>query len=449
MNLIPSFIHRRISRRPSLVKIVDNMGWLFFDNVLRMGLGLFVSIWLARYLGPGQFGQLSYATILIGVFGTIAALGLNGIVVRDIVNNPAGSNTTLGTAFFLKLIGGSVAVLFIIGLTSYLRPNDELITTMIVVLSFSLVFKSSEVVKYWFESQLQSRYSVWVENSVFVLIASIKIALIIGEASLIAFVWVILAEAMLVAMGLFGIYLHREKKLLQWSVQVERAKSLLKDSWPMIFMALMLGIYTKIDVFMVEYFLGWDATGLYSAALKVAESWYFIAVVLTNSLYPNLIAAHSGNKKEFKRKLAAFYSLMFWVPVVVTAIVAVFSDDIMIVLYGDKYTGIAGVFSLYIWSSVFVFVITASSRWFLVNNSTKSLMYRATLGAFSNIVLNYFLLRALGLTGAAIATLISYFLVAYIYDLFDRKAHEQFWIKMAAPLYPFIRLSSELRNQKA
>jgi hypothetical protein len=43
MNFIPSFIHRRIGHRPNLVKIVHNIGWLFFDKILRMGVGATVA----------------------------------------------------------------------------------------------------------------------------------------------------------------------------------------------------------------------------------------------------------------------------------------------------------------------------------------------------------------------------------------------------------------------
>ena len=415
---------------------------------MRMGLGLFVGVWIARYLGPGQFGQLNYATAFVSLFGLVAALGLNGIVVRDIVRNPDDACTTLGTAFVLQLIGAVIAIALIIGTIVWLRPEDTVTKAMVAILAFALIFKTSDVVRYWFESQVESKYAVYVGSGIFVLICGFKVALILNHAPLIAFAWIVLVEAVLVAIGLFWIYLKRETGKARWRVRLTRAKALLKDSWPMIFMSLMLGVYTKIDIFMVEYFLGWDATGVYSAALTVAESWYFIAVALTSSIYPYLIEAHADQENNYAGKLAAFYSLMFWVPVIVSAILSAVSGDLLMFLYGDKYAGVASVFALYIWSSIFVFVITASSRWFLVENSTKSLMYRATFGAIANIVLNYFLLEAMGLIGAAVATLISYFLVAYVYDLFDRKAHGQVWIKLTAPLFPVLWISNARNSKK-
>ncbi|WP_242479729.1 oligosaccharide flippase family protein [Lamprobacter modestohalophilus] len=85
MNLIPTFIHRRIAHRPNLVKIVDNIGWLFIDKLLRMGVGLFVGVWVARYLGPEQFGLLNFAPAFTGLFGATAYLRPDDTLARAIV----------------------------------------------------------------------------------------------------------------------------------------------------------------------------------------------------------------------------------------------------------------------------------------------------------------------------------------------------------------------------
>lgn len=429
--------------------IVDNIGWLFVDKLVRLGLGLIVIVWLARYLGTEQFGQFNYAVLYVSFFGALAALGLNNIVVRDIVRDYNGANATLGTAFVLQVVGALATVALIIGSITLLRPEDELTKVMVTILSFRLLFKASDVIRYWFEAQVESRYTVWIESGIFLLFAAIKIALIINGAPLLAFIWLALIEAAFIAIGFFGIYMIRANNLGLWSFRCERAKMLLKDSWSLIFMAMMLGIYTKIDIFMVEYFLGWDATGIYSAAIRVAESWYFVAVVFTTSVYPNLLASREKDEEVFFKKMAEFYSLMFWLPFVVSAMMAIFADDIMMILYGQKYEGVSSIFALYIWSSVFVFVITASSRWFLITDSVNSLLYRAIFGALTNVVLNYYLLSRVGLVGAAIATLISYFFVAYVYDFLDPKARRQVKIKVIAPLYPLVWGGYDIGKKKA
>jgi O-antigen/teichoic acid export membrane protein len=81
-----------------------NTSWLFGEKILRMIVGLFVGIWVARYLGPEQFGLLSYAQSFVGLFTAIATLGLDGIVVRELVKDPSRRDELIGTAFWLKFI---------------------------------------------------------------------------------------------------------------------------------------------------------------------------------------------------------------------------------------------------------------------------------------------------------------------------------------------------------
>ena len=173
MNLIPAFIHRRIAHRPNLLKIVDNIGWLFLDKILRMGVGLVVGVWVARYLGPEQFGLFSFATAFVGLFGAIAGLGLRGIVVRDIVRHPAGKEETLGTVAVLQFFGGLLAYGLTLGTIFWLRPDDALAKALVAILGSTLLFQASEVAVYWFESQVLSKYTVWVQNGSFLVFAAI------------------------------------------------------------------------------------------------------------------------------------------------------------------------------------------------------------------------------------------------------------------------------------
>jgi O-antigen/teichoic acid export membrane protein len=183
MNLMPTFVLRRIAHRPELVKIIDNIGWLFFDKILRMGVGLFVGVWVARYLGPEQFGLFNFATAFTALFGAVATLGLQGIVVRDIVNDPSCKEETLGTAALLHLIGGTLAYGLDHGGIFWVRPDDPLARTMVAIVGSVMLLQTGQVAVYWFESQVQSKYTVWVQNAVFLVMAATKVVLIFNHAT--------------------------------------------------------------------------------------------------------------------------------------------------------------------------------------------------------------------------------------------------------------------------
>lgn len=430
MNLIPAFIQRRIAHRPNLVKIVDNIGWLFIDKILRMGVGLFVGVWVARYLGPEQFGLLNFALAFTGLFGAIAALGLEGIVVRDIVRNPENARLTLGTAAVLLLIGGLLSYLLILGAIAYLRPDDALARSIVAILGSMMLLRAGQIAVYWFESQVQSKYTVWVQNGVFLVFAAIKVGLILQQAPLTAFVWVMLAEAVVVALILLIVMGVRGPALRSLRVSVERGVTLLRDSWPLILSAIAVTVYMKIDQLMLGQMIGDEAVGIYSAAVRISEIWYFIPMVIVASVFPAILEAKKRSETQYYARLQRLYDLMVIISVSVAVPMTFLATPIVALLFGDAYSESGPVLAIHIWASVFVFLGVASSKWFLTENRQMLSLQRTVLGAIANVGLNLWLIPSYGPVGAAIATVISYAIAAFFTDLLQKETRKMFLMKI-------------------
>jgi PST family polysaccharide transporter len=443
LRFLPAPLRSRIESSPNLQKVLSNTGWLFADNILRLGVGLFVSVWVARYLGPEQFGLLSYAMAFVGLFGAIASMGLNGIVVRDLVKQPETANITLGTAFVLQLIGGLLAFSLAVIVIDYVRPNDALAKLMVAVLGFVMVFKASEVVKYWFESQVRSKYAVWVENFAFLLFAGVKVVLILCKVSLIAFVWVVFAEAVLVSVALLSMYAWRGGHLRDWQVKKKQAKTLLKDSWPLILSGLAVMVYMRIDQLMLGQMLGDEAVGIYSVAVRISEVWYFIPMAIVASVFPAIIAAKKESEALYYQRLQKLYDLMVVLALLVAVPMTFLSDWIVPLLFGQAYQQAGPVLAIHTWAGVFVFLGVASGKWFLIENMQKNAFYRTVFGMIANIIVNYLLIPLYGAVGAAIGTLVSQIVAAYLYDAIYKNTRRSFMIKTAS-LLPFI---STIRKQ--
>jgi PST family polysaccharide transporter len=389
---------------------------------------------VARYLGPEQFGQLNYAIAFVGIFGAIAGLGLNGIVVRDIVREPESANTTLGTAFVLQVVGSLIAVALIVGAIAWLRPDDTLTRAMVAILGLSLVFKSTEVVKYWFASQVQSRYTVWIENGAFVIMAGVKVAMILRQAPLMAFVWITLAEAVLIAIGLPIIYTTRGGALGAWKPRIARAKSLLRDSWPLILSGLAIMIYMRIDQIMLGQMLGAREVGNYAAAVSISEVWYFIPIMIASSVFPSTIETKTHSENLYYQRLQTLFNMMVLASVAIAVPVTFFSDWIVELLYGSDFRQAGGILTITIWAGVFVFLGVASSNWLLAENLQTISFYRTAIGALINVSLNYLLIPEYGAQGAAFATLVSYGFAAFFFDLLNKKTRRIFYMKLRALL---------------
>lgn len=429
LRYLPSFLRVRVEHRPNLLKILINIGWLFADKVVRMGVGLLVVIWIARYLGPEQFGLLNYATAFIALFGAIATLGLNGIVVRDLVKEPETVNTTLGTAFLLQLLGGLIAFLLGVIVIGYVRPDDTQIRLIVALLGFVMVFKSTEVIKYWFESQVQSKYAVWVENGAFLLIAAIKLALVLNEAPLIAFVWAVLVEAALLAVGLVVMYGWSGERMGAWRVQLGRVKTLLSDSWPLILSGLAIMIYMRIDQVMLGQMLGDKAVGIYSVAVQISEVWYFVPMAITASVFPSILEAKKRGEVLYHQRLQKLFDLMVLLSIAVAIPMSFISEWLVVLLFGDEYSNAGIVLSTHIWAGVFVALGIVSGKWFLVENLQNIQLYRALGGAVINVLLNILLIPMYEEVGAAIATVISYSFAVLLLDLLSDETRIIFMMK--------------------
>ena len=423
LRYLPISLRSRIEHRPSLLKVLSNIGWLFADKVLRMGVGLLVGVWVARYLGPEQFGLLNYAMAFVALFGAIGTLGLNGIVVRDLVKEPENANAILGTTFFLQALGGLLAFALAIIAVRFARPEDALAKLMVAVLGFVMVFKSTEVVKYWFESQVQSKYTVWVENGTFLLIAAVKVALILNEASLMIFVRVAFVEGAMVAVGLLVMYGWRGGRLGAWRVHYLLVKTLLNDSWPLILSGLAVMVYMRIDQIMIGQMLGDEAVGIYSAAVRISEVWYFIPIAVTASVFPSIIEAKKQSEALYRQRLQKLYDLMVILALIVAIPMMFLSDYVIGVLYGLAYVKSGTVLAISIWAGIFVFLGSACGNYARIENMTVYSLYQTVIGMVMNIILNILLIPVWGEIGAAIATVISYACATFAVLLFPRSRY--------------------------
>lgn len=421
MNIVPSFIRHHISHRPNLLKIVDNIGWLIFDKILRMGVGLFVGVWVARYLGPEQFGLLSFATAFTSLFGAVAGLGLQGIVVRDLVREPSHAQLTLGTAALLQFLGGLLAYGVVLSTIVWLRSDDTLAKTLVVILGLIMLCKAGDVAVYWFESQVMSKYTVWVRNVSFLFFAAIKVNLILINAPVIAFAWAIMSEALVVALVMLIMLGLRGPGLRQLRITVTRAKSLLADSWPLLLSGMVLMVQARIDQIMLGQMLGDYEVAQYSVALRLIEVAAVSSIILKSTFAPTIIGEKKVSNESYLTKLVAFYKLNMLVAILIALPMAIFSYPIIDLLFGADYLSAAPILALMTLRLVFAHVGVPRSIYLLNENLLKYSAVTMLVGTFVNIVLNYMLIPDYGGLGATAASLISFFVTIFLIDIFYGK----------------------------
>lgn len=403
-----------------------------------MGVGLLVGVWVARYLGPEQFGMLNFATAFTSMFAAIAALGLPSIVVRDIVRDPDTKASTLGAAAMLQLIGGFIAYGLCMVAIFILRPEDALTKTLVAILGAVMLFKALDIAVYWFESQVQSKYTVWVQNGVFLVFAIIKVGLILINASLISFAWATLSESILVGFVLLVVMNRHGFPIRHLSLFWQRVKSLLTDSWPLLLSSIAVMVYMKIDQIMLGQMLGDEAVGIYSVAVRISEVWYILPGVILSTIVPSMLHIKNQNEVLYYERLQSLFDLMTVISVSIAILFTFMSTSIIELLFGEKYVEASLILKIHVWGGVFVFLGLVSGHWLVAENIQNIILNRSIVGVIINVISNYFLIPEFGMVGCAYATLISQAMSSLVFDVFIPLTRAIFWMKLRS--FNFLRL---------
>ncbi|HEY9609033.1 flippase [Allocoleopsis sp.] len=413
-------IYKNLS--PNLRKIIGNTGWLFTEKIVQLVLGLLVGVWITRYLGPERFGRFNYAIAIVGLFVPLAKLGLDSIVIRNLARDPSCQNETLGTAFVLKLISSSLTFLATLGFIILFTSNSSLYSQetlwLVGIIASGTVVQSFEIIDFWFQSQIQSKYSVITRNVAYVIMTGVKIVLLQVRAPLIAFAIAMSVEYVLSAIGYLISYRFSGNLIRSWKVSFGYAKTLLKDSWPLILSGIVIMIYLRIDQVMLGQMVGDRAVGIYSAAVKISELWYFVPSAIVSSVFPYIVKAKDIGEEVYYKRLQQLFSAVSILAYAVAIPVTFLATPIVTLLYGKNYTEAGAILNVHIWAGLFVSLGVARETWITTEGLMKFSAATAAAGAVVNIVLNYFLIPYYGGLGAAIATVIAQIVSDYAVGAF-------------------------------
>ena len=418
---------------PGLRKILGNTGWLMIDRVLRMGLGVLVGVLVARYLGPTEYGILSFALSFIALFGTVTTLGLESVVARDIIREGSAAPQILGTAFTLRICASVLAPWLVIATIRWIQPYDSTTLALVSLLSLGMIFQAFDTIDSYFQAQVRSRLTVWAKNSAFLLTAGVRLWLIHAGAPLWTFAAAQVAELALGAIGMIIAYRWTGGRMSLWRAQKDRAFRLLQQSWPVMLTGMAIMIYMRIDMVMLKVMQGDRAVGIYATATRISEVWYFVPITIVSSVSPAIIRA-KNNPSLYYERIGKLFSLMTLIACVGGACIALSSRWIIHALYSNAFSAAAPILAVHVWASIFVFLGVAQDPWNVSENLLRLGFYRTLAGAVTNVLLNLLLIPQLSAMGAAIATVISYSIAGVFANAFDLRTRPIFILQLRSLL---------------
>jgi len=417
-------------------RVFKNTAWLLLDKFLRLSIGLIVGTMVARHLGPENFGFLSYAIAFTALMGGMGSLGLDSIVVRNIVREPQNASLELGTALFLRAIGGAAAFSLAFLLMGQLRPDVSQNAEISALVGLSTAVKGLDVARFWFEANINSKFTAISESAAFIMSSFLKLTLVQVNAPLVAFAGIMLFESLISVMINTMLYRRDVGSIKSWRVSYASANAILRDCWPLALSGVAIIAYMKIDQIMLGKMSGDHQVGIYSAASRISEVWYLIPVIIGQSFYPVLIEKQKSSKKSFDILTQKLMDYMVVLSLAISIPVCALSRQIISILYGAEFSESSDVLMIHIFGSIFVFMGVIAGKWYLANGLQNLTPIRSLYGVMTNIILNFLLIPRYSVSGAAISMALSHFIGSYLANAFDPRTREVFMIQTKAIIAP-------------
>ncbi len=390
-----------------------NTGWMFAGQIFALILSFFIGAWMARYLGPQDYGTINYALAFAGLFGFIASFGVDSILVRELVKTPEQKEELLGTSFALKLLGAFLAITITV-ITTFIVEQNPFNRILIITFTASFIFQALNVVSSFFQSRVEAKNNVWAQIGAGLLSSVLKIVFILSGANLWWLMLIFTLDAGWQSLLLVLIYRRRGYRLGAWRLRWSLARRIVSTSWLLIFSAAVSFILMRIDQVMIGQMLGTAEVGLYAVAVKFVEVWYFLPAIISASLFPAILNAKKTDINIYQRRLLNFFVFMLVFSLAVALGTVALSYYLVVGLFGAEYLPAVAVLRVYACSSVGLFLNWAFYQQLIAEDRLRLIFFSNFAGMVLNVCLNFLFIPRFGIIGAAWATLLSYLLVPAI-----------------------------------
>ncbi len=431
-------------------RYAQNTLWLFGGQAIRMGVGLVAAALVARYLGPEQYGMYNYAlsvVVLLQIFGN---LGLTGVLRKRCIEEPETVREVLGTSFVLNVIAGSILYGGLLLATHLIKtpPSEQ---QLFLIFGMILIVDSFRCIDVWFHAQTRSRLSVYATTLPVILSAAAKLTAIFLGAGLTVFASIFVLETACIGFLLAWFYIRNDHPLKQWNASLHMAKSLLRQSWPLILNGFAINLYLRMDQIMLRSMQGAADVGEYAAASRLSTLWYMVPMLLASSLTPPILKARKNSQNEYVKRLQLFMDLNTGLAYLIAIPFSLLAPWLIRIVFGEAFASSSTILSIHVWSCIFVFQAVARNVDIIGEGRFQFSLRSSIVGAVVNLGLNVWLIPQYAGVGAATATLISQFSCSFLLTAFYKPLRHVFIMQCKSLILPFrlSKLIKELKSKKS
>ena len=419
-------------------KNIKNAGWLIAGKIIQMAINFFIGILTVRYLGPANYGLISYAGSYAAFFYCISTLGINSVIVKEFIDMPAKEGMVLGTSLILRVVSSIFSAISIIIISFILDANEPITKLVVILYSLSLFFQTIELFNYWFQSKLQAKFTAIASLIAYSVVAIYKFILLIFNKPVTLFA--LSTSIDYIVLGVLLFYFYKKENGSRLSFSLDYAKHILKKSYHFILPGLMVAIYGQTDKMMLKH-MGNDAeVGYYATAVSLCSVWCFILSAIIDSLNPSIMKAYQDNENDFIEYNKLLYFIIFYISIFVSFVFTIFGKLIIHTLYGEVYMPTVAPLRIITWYTAFSYLGVARNAWIICKDRQMYLKYIYLFSALLNIVLNLILIPKYGAIGAAVGSLVCQVSTIMIFPFFIKDFSENSLMIVEAILFKGVKL---------
>lgn len=386
-------------------RIVKNSAWIIGIKIVQSVITFFIGIFTARYLGPSNYGIISYASSIVAFVIPIMQLGITNILVQYLVLNKDKEGEIIGSSITICVLSSIFCVVGVTAFSAIVDAGEQETTLVCFLYSLSLIFQSIELIQYWFQAKLLSKYVSIATLFAYVFVAGYKIFLLITQKSVIWFVLSYTIDYILIAVVLFSVYFKMGGQKLRFSKRI--AFDMISKGKYYIISSMMITIFAQVDRIMIKMLIGNTAVGYYASAVTIATLTNFVFSAIIDSFRPVILEKKQNDENEFKRYMTILFGVVIYLSLAQCIFITIFSKCIVNLLYGSEYQNTVSALRIVVWYTTFSYLGSVRNIWILAEEKQKYLWILNASGALGNIILNIILIPVWGINGAALASLIT------------------------------------------
>ena len=393
-------------------QVINNAKWIIFCKIMQSLIQLLIGMLCARYLGPSNYGMINYASSVTAFALPIMKLGFDGTLIGELVKAPEKEGEIMGTSLFLNIVTSIICMMGVAGFVFVVNRDDKTVIIVCLLYSISILCAALEMIQYWFQYKLMSKYSSLVMLVVYVVVSFYRIFLLATSKSIFWFALTNVLDYGLIGITLICIYLKKGTQPL--TISFRRGEELLNRSKYYIFASLMVRVIQNTDHIMLTTFVSEAENGYYSAAITCATVAQFVYVGLIDSFRPVILNAKIKNQERYEKNMALLYGIISYATFAQCIVFELGAEWIVRLLYGTKYIKAVSVLRILMFFTVFSIMGTVRNVWILAEQKQKYLPLINVLAAGLNILLNFLLIPHWKAGGAAFASLFTQFFANFI-----------------------------------